>query len=105
MREGLEKIVPGDDPTVALATPIGRSGVGLVRVSRGGTRELTTGFLRLSKPLTSRHAVVGHFLDEHGQVIDEVLTTFFESPGSYTGEDVLEISAHGNPFILKQIIE
>src|SRR5262249_15766769 len=51
-----------------------------------------------------RRAMVGHWHNPHGEKIDDVVVVFYEGPHSYTGEDVVEISAHGNPIVLSQII-
>src|SRR5437867_3942186 len=104
MREGLQKIVPSNDTIVAIATPPGRSGIGVVRISGSDARAMAARFLRTRQDLVHRCAVVGTWLDEEGAVVDEVVATFFATPHSYTGEDVLEVSAHGNPFILSGIV-
>jgi tRNA modification GTPase len=108
MREGLQKIVSDEDTIVAIATPLGLSGIGVIRVS--GRRALSCA--RRYFKATSRHsewhhrkAIVGLWLDTSGNELDQVIVTFFEGPGSYTGEDVIEISAHGNPFVLGRIVE
>jgi tRNA modification GTPase len=102
--EGLHKISSADDTIVALSTPMGRSGIGVVRVS--GSLATTVGekFFKGSSPGATREAIPGTWRDASGNVIDEVVTVFFKKPHSYTGEDVLEVSAHGNPLILQQII-
>ena len=56
----------------------------------------------LPPPRTAHH---GDYRDRDGKIVDDVLTTFFTAPHSYTGEDVLEISSHGNPFIAQKILE
>lgn len=92
---------------VALATPTGRSGIGVIRLS--GNDVLT-----IAKKLTSdqdfkpqpRFASLKKIYDlETGDVLDETLITFFKSPNSFTGEDVIEIACHGSPVILRQIID
>jgi tRNA modification GTPase len=108
MQEGLHKIVSADETIVAIATPIGRSGIGVVRMSGSAAGSITQ---RLFRPHSAnatpehRRAIVGKWLDGDDDPIDEVVTTFFRSPHSYTGEDVVEISAHGNPLALKRIVE
>lgn len=91
----------------ALATPTGRSGIGVIRLS--GKDALT-----ITKKLTSdqdfnpqpRFASLKKIYDlETGDVLDETLITFFKSPNSFTGEDVIEIACHGSPVILRQIID
>src|SRR5437773_1959644 len=105
MREGLQKIVPSDDTIVAIATPLGRSGIGIVRISGNEARAVAARFLRTAQAMGHRRALVGCWLDENGATVDDVVATFFESPHSYTGEDVLEVSAHGNPLILTRIVQ
>jgi tRNA modification GTPase len=104
VHEGLQKLIPTDDTIVAIATPPGRSGIGVVRISGRLVASIASRFLKLSSPLVSRRALIGHWLDENHIPIDEVVATFFESPNSYTGEDILEVSAHGNPLILRRMV-
>ena len=95
------------DTIVALATPPGRSGIGVVRLSGPES-------LRLLRNISSKDSlspkVRQSFLfpiidSENSFVIDEALATFFEAPHSYTGEDVVEISCHGSPVILRKVID
>ncbi len=104
MREGLHKIVSLDETIVAISTPLGRSGIGVVRISGRDALCLGKKFLKTKSPLEHRRAIVGIWHDDRGQSIDDVIGTFFQAPHSYTGEDVLEISAHGNPMILGRIV-
>ena len=91
------------DLIAALATPVGVSALAVVRVSGSDTSDLAQRiFGRTPPPRFMQRA------DYHGQdaaLIDEVLFTFFQGPNSYTGEDSLEISCHGNPFIAQKILE
>lgn len=93
---------------VALATPLGRSGIGIIRLSGEDSLPITRKLIRNEsfdpKP---RYAHLKKICDiETGSdVIDEVLITYFQSPQSFTGEDVIEISCHGSPVILRQIID
>jgi tRNA modification GTPase len=103
MREGLHKIVSSDETIVAIATPPGRSGIGVVRISGSEARAIAGRFF--SPNLEPRMAVVGKWVDRDDEVVDEVVVTFFRAPQSYTGEDVVEISAHGSPLILRGIVE
>jgi tRNA modification GTPase len=105
MREGLGKVIPTDDTIVAIATPQGRSGIGVVRLSGNLSQSIAQRFLNRPTAMTHRQASVGLWTDSTGTVIDEVVATLFKAPHSYTGEDVLEISAHGNPRILRNIVE
>ena len=104
MREGLHKIVSSEETIVALSTPIGRSGIGIVRVSGSASQNIGRLFFRSSTELRHRQATVGRWEAPDGEVIDEVVGVFYKHPHSYTGEDVLEISAHGNPLVLNRII-
>jgi tRNA modification GTPase len=92
---------------VALATPAGRSGIGVIRMSGAEAlnfaRELTgdKGYLP-----TPRHASLKTLTDlETGEPIDEAILTYFQAPNSFTGEDVIEISCHGSPVLLRQVID
>lgn len=76
----------------------------VVRVTGEACRELLAGGLRITKPVP-RRACLGNWRNLQGEFLDEVLWTFFEGPASYTGEDVLELSLHGNPYILQRVLE
>lgn len=96
-----------DDTIVAIATAPGRSGLGVVRLSGPEVVGVATRVLEGVVELRPRHAtltsVCRHTQD--AQRLDRVLATYFPGPESYTGEDVLEISGHGNPILLRQIVE
>lgn len=97
----------GGETIVALATPPGRSGVAVIRISGPDSLALLRK-LSLRNDLTPvpRKTFLLPVLDsEEGFVLDETLTTFFESPNSYTGEDVIEISCHGSPVIVRRILD
>jgi tRNA modification GTPase len=95
-----------DDTIVAVSTPPGRGGIGVVRLSGPEARNIADPLLRLKHPLRAGSAVFGELIDlQTGARIDEVVTTFFEKPHSYTTEDVVEISAHGSPVVLEYIVE
>jgi tRNA modification GTPase len=104
MREGLQKVVPTDDTIVAIATPLGRSGIGVVRLSGRQADSIAGRLFKTQTLLTHRQSTVGLWIDAKGNVVDEVVVTLFKAPNTYTGEDVLEISAHGNPLILGRIV-
>src|SRR5437867_12280127 len=108
MREGLHKIVSSDETIVAISTPLGRSGIGVVRISGDAASTIALRFFRppsTTVVLEHRTALVGTWFDSAAERVDEVVVTLFRSPHSYTGEDVVEISAHGNPLALKRIVE
>jgi tRNA modification GTPase len=91
------------DTIAALATPAGTSALAVVRVSGPDTERLAREILgRPPLPRSVRH---GHYRDRSGTAVDEAVFTFFAGPRSYTGEDSLEISCHGNPFIVQRILE
>jgi tRNA modification GTPase len=96
--------LPGSaDPIVAVATPAGRGAVGIVRVSGSALGPLIQALC--GQPLTPRQAHYLPFLDGHGQAIDQGLALYFPAPHSFTGEDVLELQAHGGPVVLQLLLE
>ncbi|TAM46185.1 MAG: tRNA uridine-5-carboxymethylaminomethyl(34) synthesis GTPase MnmE [Gammaproteobacteria bacterium] len=91
------------DTIAAAATPPGRGGIGVVRISGPATRTIAEKLLgKLPAP---RHATVARFRDADGQPIDEGLALFFPAPHSYTGEDVLELHGHGGPVVLDMLLQ
>ncbi len=93
------------DTIVAIATPHGRGGIGVVRLSGADAERIARELTGRTKPFLKRQAT---FAGMKGTVVsdirDRVVVTFFASPGSYTGEDVVEISAHGSPIVLNAIV-
>ncbi len=91
------------DTIAALATPAGTAAIALLRVSGPETRRLAGKIFGSVPPPRS----VGHadYRDRAGGLVDDVLFVFFAGPNSYTGEDSLEVSCHGNPFIAQKILE
>lgn len=87
------------DPIVAIATAPGRGAVGIVRVSGQGLQTWAEGLL--GRSLQPRQAHYLPFTEADGRVIDQGLAIFFPAPHSYTGEDVLELQAHGGPVVLQ----
>ncbi len=122
-----------DDTIVAIATPAGHGGIGVVRLAGARALEIAAPMLRLKhslepgravfgelvepdvaegaegvKPptLTAKNAVrMGRPLQENAGRIDEVVVTYFAKPHSYTTDDIVEISAHGSPVVLRHIVE
>jgi tRNA modification GTPase len=95
-----------DDTIVAIATPPGRGGIGVVRLSGPGAREIGCSMLQLKHELEPGRAVFAALIDPgSGERIDEAVVTFFAKPHSYTTDDVIEISAHGSPVVLRHIVE
>ena len=96
-----------DDTIVAVATPAGRGGLGVVRLSGPRAATIAEVLLGRSEPLQPRHATMAKVLDHTvaaPAAIDQVVATAFPRPGSYTGDDVVEISAHGSPVVLDRIV-
>ncbi len=91
------------DPIVAVATAPGRGAVGIVRVSGQGLMPLAQALC--GQALKPRLATYTPFLDEAGQPIDQGLALYFSGPQSYTGEDVLELQAHGGPVVLQMLVQ
>jgi tRNA modification GTPase len=127
-----------DDTIVAIATPPGRGGIGVVRLAGGEARSIALPMLRLKRDLEPGRAVLGELVDpgegsgialaESGsgspdvsptkieragtpaphaqsQRIDEVVVTYFAKPHSYTTDDIVEISTHGSPVVLRHVVE
>lgn len=86
------------DTIVAIATPSGRGGLGVIRLSGPDARGIAAKLIRRSTPLAPRHATFAKHVNDH------VVVTLFNAPHSYTGEDVVEISAHGSPVVLNGIL-
>jgi tRNA modification GTPase len=96
-----------EDTIVAIATPPGRGGIGVVRLSGSNAIQIASGLVRLARiPPEVQRSTLGKFADPlTGKVLDEVVLTFYRQPHSYTGEDVVEISCHGSPVILSYLVE
>jgi tRNA modification GTPase len=91
------------DTIVAQATPPGRGGVGIVRVSGPKVPEIAAVVVGELPP--ARFATFARFLDARREPIDAGLALFFPAPHSYTGEHVLELQAHGGPLVLEALVE
>jgi tRNA modification GTPase len=116
-----------DDTIVAIATPPGRGGIGVVRLSGPEALEIAAPMLSLKHDLHPGRAVFGELVEPGGQgapatnmgtaalgcpagpspaaCIDEVVVMYFAKPHSYTTDDIIEISAHGSPVVLRHIVE
>ncbi|MFM7331677.1 MAG: tRNA uridine-5-carboxymethylaminomethyl(34) synthesis GTPase MnmE, partial [Brachymonas sp.] len=94
------------DPIVAIATAPGRGAVGIVRVSGQQLQPLLTPLLgaKHSENMPAREAKYLKFLDQNGQAIDQGLVLYFPAPHSFTGEDVIELQAHGGPVVLQLLV-
>jgi tRNA modification GTPase len=93
---------PGNDTIAAIATPPGRGGIGIVRVSGVKVRTIAESFLSVIP--APRQAGFHRFRDTNGQIIDEGLALYFPAPQSFTGEDVLELHGHGGPVVLDLLL-
>jgi tRNA modification GTPase len=99
-----------DDTIVAIATPAGRGGIGVVRISGPQSAAIAAILMRRRAPLEPRRATFARFASREGSEADgalgdQVILTFFPAPHSYTGEDVVEVSGHGSPVLLRAIVE
>ena len=90
------------DPVLAIATAPGRGAVGIVRVSGKGLGPLVKALC--GRQLAARQASYLPFRDAKGGVIDQGLALYFPAPHSFTGEDVLELQAHGGPVVLQLLL-
>ena len=95
-----------DDTIVALSTPAGIGAIGVIRISGKKTFEIVNRLFP-SKNLFEQpsHTLHVGLLKDEEKILDEVVVSLFKAPKSYTGEDVIEISSHGSPFVLQQIID
>jgi tRNA modification GTPase len=103
----------------AISTPPGRGGIGIVRLSGADALSIAEGLVRLKQPLEPGRAQLADVMDvetdrsedgrgrpelHQGELIDEAVVTWFKGPHSYTGEDVVEIAAHGSPVVLEMLL-
>jgi tRNA modification GTPase len=96
--------MPSPSDTIAApATPAGTSAIAVLRISGPDTARIARAIA--GEVPAPRQATRADYRDHSGQLVDDVLITFFQGPASYTGEDTLEISCHGNPFIVQRILE
>lgn len=95
------------DTIVAISTPPGRGGLGIVRLSGADARAIAEKLLRFPKPpeWKSWSALLAELPDPAGRPVDQVVATFFERPRSYTAEDVIEIACHGSPVVLRYCVD
>jgi tRNA modification GTPase len=91
------------DTIAAIATASGRGGVGIVRISGDRARAIGTAITALD--FNPRHAHFAAFRDDRGTVLDSGIALFFPAPHSFTGEDVVELQAHGGPVILDLLLQ
>ncbi len=99
-----------DDTIVAVATPPGHGGIGVVRLSGTEAIAIAKPMLRLKHELQAGRAIFGELIEaseDQGSPdhIDEVVVTYYAKPHSYTTDDVVEIAAHGSPVVMRHIVE
>jgi tRNA modification GTPase len=105
--DGSPNILEMPDTIVAVSTPPGRGGIGIVRLSGPAAIDIASGLLRLRRPLLHAEAQIADILDPDSDAakrLDEAVVTCFQAPNSYTREDVIEIAAHGSPVILEHLV-
>jgi tRNA modification GTPase len=95
------------DTIAAISTPPGRGGIGVVRISGPQARAIADVMLRFegAHPWNSWTARLANLIDTEGGAIDHIVATYFAAPRSYTAEDVVEISCHGAPVVLRHALE
>jgi tRNA modification GTPase len=93
----------GRDTIAAIASAAGRGGIGIVRLSGPQAKDIAERIC--ARALRSRHAHHVRFRDRHGEVVDDGVALWFRAPASYTGEDVVELQAHGSPVVLDALLE
>ncbi len=96
-----------NDTIIAISTPVAQSALGLFRVSGPASDECLQKLVRFnsSKPPENRKMRTGKFYYPENCLVDEVCVVYYKSPGSYTGEDMIELSCHGNPLIFREIFK
>jgi tRNA modification GTPase len=95
------------DTIAAISTPPGRGGIGIVRLSGPQAASIAAQLIRLRQPLEHAHARLAEVLDENDascERIDEAMVTWFAAPNSYTGDELVEIAAHGSPVVLDLLL-
>ena len=93
-----------EDTIVAISTPPGRGGIGIVRLSGPSARAIAEPLLKLRHPLAAAQARFAEILDSTGETLDQAVVTWFQKPHSYTSEDIVEIAAHGSPVLLDYLL-
>ena len=93
-----------EDTIVAISTPPGRGGIGIIRLSGKAARTIAEPLLKLRHPLAPAQARFAEILDDTGETLDEAVVTYFHAPHSYTSEDIVEIAAHGSPVLLDHLL-
>jgi tRNA modification GTPase len=91
------------DPIAAIATAIGRGGIGVIRISGEGLAPFAR--VLCGQALAARHATLVRWCDAQGETIDQGIALWFAAPHSYTGEEVLELQGHGGPVVLGRLLK
>ena len=98
-----------NETIAAISTPTGESAIAAVRLSGADCARLAREIFRFSKPdvpqIEPRKMHYADYRDSSGKTLDDVMFCLFRAPNSYTGEDMLEIYPHGNPYILRKILD
>ncbi|MDQ6989319.1 MAG: tRNA uridine-5-carboxymethylaminomethyl(34) synthesis GTPase MnmE [Mariprofundaceae bacterium] len=89
----------------AIATPQGRGGIGIIRLSGAEAHHIALLLCQRQDDFKPRHAHFQHWYDVQGETIDHGLTLFFKGPHSYTGEDTVELQGHGSPILLRALFD
>ena len=95
------------DTIAAISTPPGRGGIGIVRLSGPQAASIAAQLVRLRQPMEHARARLAEVLDEinaNNEPIDDAVITFFAAPNSYTGDELVEIAAHGSPVVLEMLL-
>jgi tRNA modification GTPase len=113
----MSEVTTNHETITAISTPPGRGGIGIVRLSGTEATRIAEELVRLRNPLEPGRAQLADVMDEEWEAaagkeaergpserIDEAVVTFFKEPHSYTGEDVVEIAAHGSPVVLEMLL-
>ena len=101
----VEQEVPANETIVAISTPPGRGGIGIVRFSGPLAVPIANSMLVLRNPLAHAQARFAEIPDpETNAKLDEAIVTYFAGPNSYTGEDLVEVAAHGSPVVLELLV-
>ncbi len=95
-----------DDTIAAIATPIGKSGIGVIRLSGRDSRAITESVCARPQPALQDHTTalrrIKHI--KTGKILDQAMVTYFQAPRSFTTEDVVEIGCHGSPVVLRAVL-
>ncbi|HEU4983406.1 MAG TPA: tRNA uridine-5-carboxymethylaminomethyl(34) synthesis GTPase MnmE [Acidobacteriaceae bacterium] len=101
----VEQEVPANETIVAISTPPGRGGIGIVRFSGPLAVPIANSMLVLRNPLAHAQARFAEIPDPETKAkLDEAIVTYFAGPNSYTGEDLVEVAAHGSPVVLELLV-